>query len=126
MKTLIAFAIAGAVVFAFAKPAPADDTSASGKSVTVTGQVVDLSCFLSAGAHGASHVKCATACAKAGGALGILTSDGNVLVSIEPGPGKDPNAKLLPYVEQSVTVTGTEYDAHGIKSIAVASVTASK
>jgi hypothetical protein len=123
MKRLFVLAIAGCAAIAIASPVFADSTGGtSTTSVTLSGQVVDLACFLSAGAHGDSHKSCATACAKAGGALGILTKDGDVVVSIEPSPGKDPNALLLPYVEQTVTVTGMEYDAHGVKSIAIDSV----
>jgi hypothetical protein len=122
MNRLIALCVAGCAAIAIVAPATADDMSSTNKTVTLSGQVVDLSCFLSKGAHGASHAACATACAKAGGALGILTKDGDVVVSIEPGPGKNPNTLLLPYVEQNVTVTGTEFDSHGVKSIAVATV----
>lgn len=122
MKRFTAFAVAGFAALAIAAPALADTSGSMKNTVTLTGQVVDLSCFLSSGAHGDSHKSCATACAKAGGSLGILNSDGDVVVAIEPGPGKDPNALLLPYVEQNVTVTGTEYDAHGVKTIAIDSV----
>jgi len=122
MRKLIAFAVAGCAALAVVAPVMADDMSSANKTVTISGQVVDLSCFLSQGAHGMSHATCATACAKAGGSLGILLKDGDVVVSIEPGPGKNPNTLLLPYIEQSVTVTGTEFDNHGLKSIAIASV----
>jgi hypothetical protein len=123
MKRLIALAIAGSAAIAFASPVIADDTSSAAKTVTISGQVVDLACFLSKGVTGASHKSCATACAKAGGALGIMTKDGDVVVSIESGPGQDPNKLLLPYVEQNVTATGMEYDSHGVHSMAIASVT---
>lgn len=130
MRNLIALAAAGSAALLLTVPALASDSMSSGsmsgpsKTVTVTGQVVDLACFLSTGAHGASHKACAKACAKAGGALGILTKDGDVLVSIEPSPGVDPNKLLIEHVEDTVTVTGTEYDAHGVKSIVITSVKA--
>jgi len=126
MMKVMAFAIAGSLALAIAAPVMADSMGSANKTVTVTGQVVDLACFLSKGVHGMDHKACATACAKAGGALGILTKDGDVLVSIEPGPGQDPNKLLLPYVEENVTVTGTEFDSHGVKSIAIASVKPAK
>ena len=129
MRSILAAAAAGACALALASAALADNSMSSsmgsmGKMVTVTGQVIDLACYTSSGAHGANHAKCAMACAKAGGALGILTSDGNVLVAIEPKPGMSPNKLLLPYVEKNVTVTGTEFSGHGLSTIAISKVSA--
>jgi len=126
MRSFLAAAAAGVCALSVATAALADNSMSSsmGKTVTVTGQVIDLACYTSSGAHGMSHAKCAMACAKAGGALGILTSDGNVLVSIEPKPGMDPNKLLLPYVEKNVTVTGTEFAGHGLSTIAISKISA--
>jgi len=120
MKSILAAAAAGVCALSIASSVLAADM---GKSETVSGQVIDLACYTSAGAHGMSHAACARACAKAGGALGILTKDGNVLVSIEPKPGADPNKWLLPYIEQNVTVTGTVFAGHGLSTIAITKVT---
>jgi len=47
---------------------------ASGKEMTIKGEVVDVSCYLAHGSKGmgADHQACAEACAKNGSALGIL------------------------------------------------------
>ncbi|HLJ82795.1 MAG TPA: hypothetical protein VKT51_01300 [Candidatus Eremiobacteraceae bacterium] len=128
MRSFIAAAAAGVCAMSLASAVLADSSMSSmssmGKVQTVTGQVIDLACYTTSGAHGMSHAKCAMACAKAGGALGILTSDGNVLVSVEPKPGSDPNKLLLPYVEKNVTVTGTVYSGHGLSTIAISKVAA--
>ena len=127
MRSIFAAVAAGVCAMSLASAVLADSSMASGSMgtmKTVTGQVIDLACYTSVGAHGMSHAKCAMACAKAGGALGILTSDGNVLVSIGPSPGADPNKLLLPYVEKSVTVTGKVFAGHGLSTIAISKVTA--
>ena len=124
MRSILAAAAAGVFAMSLASAVLADNAmSTAGKTQTVTGQVIDLSCYTSSGAHGMSHAKCAMACAKAGGAMGILMSDGNVLVSIEPKPGADPNKLLMPYVEKNVTVTGTVFAGHGLSTIAISKVT---
>src|SRR2546426_8174487 len=46
-----------------------------GKDVSMTGQVVDLSCFTTTGASGPSHKTCATACAKSGMPLAIRSEE---------------------------------------------------
>src|SRR5690348_8866602 len=55
-------------------------SSSTAKQVTVSGEVLDLSCYMSSQAKGASHQKCASDCLKAGGPMGLLTSDGKVYV----------------------------------------------
>ncbi len=125
MRSILAAAAAGIIAMSLTSAVLAADSMSNmnmGKTQTVTGQVIDLACYTSTGAHGASHAKCAMACAKAGGALGILTSDGNVLVSIGPKPGADPNKLILPYVEKNVTVTGTVFAGHGLSTIAISKV----
>ncbi len=122
MSKLFALAAAGLLAISVATAALASENAMSGKQMSVTGQVIDLACFTSAGAHGASHKACALACAKAGGSLGILTKDGEVYVSIEPKPAADPNKLLLSHLEETVTVTGTVFESHGLKTIAIASV----
>jgi hypothetical protein len=128
MRSIFAAVAAGVCAMSLASAVLADSSMSSsgsmGMTKTVTGQVIDLACYTSSGAHGMSHAKCAMACAKAGGALGILTSDGNVLVSIGPSPGADPNKLLLPFVEKNVTVTGKVFAGHGLSTIAISKVTA--
>lgn len=122
MSKLFALAAAGLLAISVATAALASENAMSGKQMSVTGQVIDLACFTAAGLHGASHKACALACAKAGGSLGILTKDGEVYVSIEPKPATNPNKFLLSHLEETVTATGTVFESHGLKSIAIASV----
>src|SRR5450432_3831319 len=60
-----------------------------GKKVTVTGEVLDMQCYTSVGAHGASHKECGTTCIKGGAPIGLLDKDGKVtlLVKDEKSPG---------------------------------------
>ena len=54
--------------------------AAAGNDMTLTGQVIDVNCYTTMGASGAGHKQCADACAKAGVALAILSSDGTIYI----------------------------------------------
>jgi hypothetical protein len=79
--------------------------------MTLTGEIVDISCYKQKGVAagtGAAHVDCAKECVlKKGASLGIL-SDGDGLFRIWGSMARDKYAKVLPYVGQTVTITGTE------------------
>src|SRR6267378_2374486 len=66
------------------KPAaPAAPAANAGNDMTLTGQVIDVNCYTTMGASGAGHKQCADACAKAGVALAILSSDGTIYMPSE-------------------------------------------
>ena len=67
---------------------------------------------------GESHKQCATACAKAGQAYGILDEKAGVLYQVlEGSPGTDPNKLLWDHVEQNVTAKGTVFEKNGMHAI---------
>src|SRR5712692_8182489 len=63
-----------------------------GKDVSMTGQVIDLSCFTTTGASGPSHKACAAACAKSGMPLAILSDDGKLYMLASPKPADPQNS----------------------------------
>lgn len=79
--------------------------------MTMTGEVVDISCYKSkgvAGGTGAAHVDCAKICVLEKGAqVGILT-DGDGLFKLWGPMAANNYAKVLPYLGQQVEITGTE------------------
>jgi hypothetical protein len=93
-----------------------------GKATTVTGEVVDLSCYLTHGAKGESHAKCATACINKGLPMGILTKDGKLFVVLEDHANADAYQQLKKFAAKTVTVTGVIVSRNGISGIAVQKV----
>jgi len=79
--------------------------------ITLTGEIVDISCYKSkgvAGGTGAAHVDCAKICIlQKDGAVGILT-DGDGLFKIWGPMAASKYAKVLPFIGQQVEITGTE------------------
>jgi hypothetical protein len=59
---------------------------------------------------------CAVACAKLGMPMALVSSDGKVY-SIKGGLTADRNAKLVPHVAQTVSITGDVVTASGVTSI---------
>ncbi|HEY2151102.1 MAG TPA: hypothetical protein VGH34_09850 [Vicinamibacterales bacterium] len=112
-KMLAALSVAGFVV-ALAAPAFAAEE-------TVTGKVVDMTCYNADKSNtGVDHKMpkgdtkdCAIGCAKAGQPLALLTSDGKVY-EISGGLAADKNAKLIAHLSHTVSITGDVMD-HGGK-----------
>jgi len=134
MRRFIGALAGGLIALAAAGIASADTSMSSsaghgmmgGMKVTLTGNVVDLSCYNSMGLHGPTHVQCARACNLKGQPFGLETSDGKIITFYGAGPNDNPNAKILPFVEQKVTITGMEFTAHGITGIHVLTIAKAK
>ena len=100
---------------------------AAGKEMTVSGEVVDVACYLMGDAKGPDHAKCATACAKNGSALGILTADGKLYVSLLPDDHKNnPNHMLMDHIGHTVEAKGLVRVKGGVQGIMLKSVTMAK
>ncbi len=77
---------------AFAADPPAQKTP---KQVTVTGEIVDLACYLDHGARGMKHQQCALTCLKNGEPMGLLTSEGKVYLPRTAFPSTMPRPTRL-------------------------------
>jgi len=87
----------------------------------ITGEVVDLACYLSEGALGPGHRECAEKCISSGLPVGIKSGDQLYLaVSGEHGPA---NATLASLAAQEVTVEGKVSEREGLHLIAISKVT---
>jgi hypothetical protein len=117
MKKTLIFACVALGMLAVAHDLP------KGKLITMTGTVVDTGCYISHDSKGESHAKCAEACAKNGVPLAIVDEHGTVFMPIAV-EHKDQNAKLMPFIEKRVKVTGTIMEKGGLKGIALKTVEA--
>ena len=97
----------------------AAEESAGGQSQTLTGEVVDLMCYLDHGARGEKHKGCAETCIKNGGPVGLLSGDQLYLVV---GDHKPMNKELAAYAAQTITLKGKVVEKNGMKLIENAQV----
>jgi type 1 fimbria pilin len=102
-----------------AKPA-----AQAGNDMTLNGQVIDVNCYVSMGASGQGHKACATACAKAGVALAILGSDGNIYMPVSSKPADPQNRRLEPFAEARVRITGVHRMSNGMHTIEIKTIEA--
>ena len=120
MSRFLATAAAAAFVIALAIPAFA-------ATETVTGQIIDQQCYMkdTANNKGNDHkmpsdmAGCAAMCAKKGMPMALLTSDGKVY-TIAGDLAANMNAKLVPHIAHTVTITGDVVSAQGKNTITAA------
>lgn len=88
---------------------------------TVTGEILDMKCYMTSGAHGKDHKECAAMCVKGGTPMGILAEDEKVYLLIQ---GKDaaPFEEAKKYAGEMVILTGTLSEKNGVQALIVSEV----
>lgn len=104
-----------------AAPAPTAGEAQAGEQ-TLTGEVVDVFCYLSHGAQGLGkdHAGCAKKCIKSGLPVAIKVGDQLYLASMADHTAA--NEKLADLAAEQVTVTGNVMEKDGQHLIAITSV----
>ncbi|HEY3965569.1 MAG TPA: hypothetical protein VGM05_13515 [Planctomycetaceae bacterium] len=96
-----------------------------GKTTSVVGEVIDLSCYLQVGKHGDKHRDCGQKCVRNGQPVGLLTEDGGVymLIDEEHDPRRDGDTEFrkqaIELMAHVVTVHGTLTEVDGLKALYV-------
>jgi hypothetical protein len=99
----------------------------AGKVTTVKGYVLDSACAFTKGLKKPISPECATACAKAGSPLVILTDSGAIywpIAATTPSSGQ--NDRLLPFAGQKVTASGKVFERGGSTAIVIDKIEAQK
>jgi len=103
------------------------DAKPSEKTVVLTGEVIDLTCFMQHpdDAVGMDHAKCAKACINKGLPVGFRAEDGTIYLLI--GTGHEPIVEMVAGAAgKKSTATGTILDHDGVKAIALVSIADAK
>jgi hypothetical protein len=83
-------------------------------SQEVTGEVVDMMCYVDHNAMGSKHAECANKCIKNGGPVGIV-SDGKAILVV--GSHKPMNDELAPLAGKTVTLKGKMASNGGVSML---------
>jgi len=88
---------------------------------TVTGEILDMKCYMTSGLRGEGHKECAATCVKGGTPMGILAEDEKVYLLIQ---GKDaaPFEEAKKYAGEMVILTGTLSEKKGVQALIVSEV----
>lgn len=89
---------------------------------TVTGEVVDLWCYMDHKGHGEKHKVCAITCAKAGNPIGIADKSGNIYIAMggkKHQPGRD---LLIDHMAETVTVSGKLIKVGGLQAVYITTI----
>jgi len=99
---------------------------AEAKPATLTGEVVDVSCYTQLGKRGAAHKACGASCVLAGSPVGIVTGDNTlfILMPEQHHPRRDGQVSLAKEyaakMGDNVTVTGMASQHGGVHTLFVA------
>jgi len=115
MKSLIA--LAAAAVFAattLVAHEGHDDKEhpAAGENKKITGEVIDMVCYIDHNATGEKHTDCAKKCITSGLPVGLKADDGKTYLLI--GEHVPLNAELAQYAAKKITVEGKVASRDGI------------
>lgn len=110
-----------AFLLLFALALAADDKKAEDKSVTLSGEVVDMHCYITRNAKGAEHTGCSNACISRDVPAGFLADDGTLylLVNEKPVSVKE---KVAGKAGKKVKAHGTIVERDGVKAFQLASI----
>jgi hypothetical protein len=111
-RVLSALATATALLLLPASALAKDSSSAE---KTVTGEVLDMACYLDHGAHGEKHAGCATKCIKSGLPVGLKTAEGKTYLLI--GDHMPANEELAEHAAKTITVRGKLVERDGISAL---------
>ena len=124
--------VAGVGLALWALPVTAEDTSGHmhgdhGKAAMkteqvasrITGEVVDVLCYLRMDAKGPGHVQCAQYCANLGIPLGILEAGTGKIYLIFPEGHGNPLEKAAPLIGKQVEAVGKIHMKGGLHAMTV-------
>jgi hypothetical protein len=92
----------------------------AGQEVKVTGEILDMACYLDHGAQGDKHASCAKTCIESGLPVGIKTREGKTYLVI--GVHKPINNVLAAYAAKTITIKGKLVERDGFSMIANAEI----
>jgi len=88
------------------------------QEILVTGEVLDMTCYIAYNLSGPDHAECARVCIRNGAPVGVKTQDGRVYL-LTAEPGQSVNADLADYAAKVVTIKGKESIRDGFAQLQV-------
>jgi len=90
--------------------------------VTVSGEIVDLACYLARGGKGPEHAACAAKCAEMGQPLGLAASDGTVYLLMADHADSSAFTKAKSLAGTKVEIKGQVASRDGMSGLTVLAI----
>jgi hypothetical protein len=91
---------------------------AGAQEIVVTGEVLDMTCYIASNLSGPDHAKCARDCIRSGLPAGIKAQDGKVYL-LTGEAGHSINAEVADYAAKTVTIKGKQTVRDGFAQLQV-------
>jgi hypothetical protein len=91
---------------------------AGAQEIVVTGEVLDMTCYIASNLSGPDHAECARVCIRSGEPAGIKAQDGKVYL-LTGEPGHSINAEVAEYAAKTVTIKGRQSVRDGFAQLQV-------
>ena len=88
------------------------------QEILVTGEVLDMTCYIASNLSGPDHAECARVCIRSGEPAGIKARDGKIYL-LTGEPGHSVNAELADYAAKIVTIKGRQTVRDGFAQLQV-------
>lgn len=85
----------------------------------MSGEILDMACYMAKGAKGPGHRTCARMCVKKGAPMGILTDEGDVYLLVDDHDNPDPYEALKKLAGEKARVKGKKFSRGGVAAIVV-------
>jgi hypothetical protein len=90
----------------------------SAQEILVTGEVLDMTCYIASNLSGPEHAVCARECIRRGLPAGLKTGNGKVYL-LTAQPGQTVNAQLAELAAKIVTIKGKETKRDGFAQLQI-------
>lgn len=95
------------------------ESKEAGTVKTVSGELVDMACFMGHGGSGEKHAKCAGACVTGGAPMGLQTKDGALYLIVGDHADEKPYVEAKALAGSNVTLTGKVVSKGGVQALIV-------
>ena len=119
-RTILSLALV--VLLGIPAAAIAAEKAAGSPGVTLTGEILDLACYLSHGGKGPEHAACALKCAEMGQPIGLAASDGKVYVLMADHADSSAFTQAKSFAGRKVEIKGQVSAKDGMSGLTVLSV----
>lgn len=88
------------------------------QEILVTGEVLDMTCYIAYNSSGPDHAWCAKVCIRNGAPAGLKAQNGKVYL-LTAEPGQSVNAELADYAAKTLTIKGRQTVRDGFAQLQV-------